>query len=352
MKVAILTLNYGWNNSNFNGGPGIFTWSLHKSLNLAGIENDVYYRIPNVDNYYLDDSCIHVASFPKSLGSDSKSMYYDLLHVVSNHQYLEYLNKNGIAPVAGANIVPNSAPEHCLKYLSQEELILRNRQIIEERRIIKNSVVLFWLHQSMFQRREYERLGLKDLDSCRLIRNGVDINMFKPPKENDGYISWSGKRWWTKGYWILEYIANKLPNEKFVAFSENYLGINAENVKTVIGLPHYKVAEMLKSKIHLNTSCTENQALSILEAMSCGIPVVATNVSGNPEIIEHGKTGFLYDIDNPDEAIEYIRILNEDKKLRRKIGSNARKYIVKNFSFKAMGKLFKDIYEEAISNGV
>jgi len=72
----------------------------------------------------------------------------------------------------------------------------------------------------------------------------------------------------------------------------------------------------------------------ILEAMSVGLPVVATRIAGVPEIIEEGKTGFLVRDKNPDELADRLGRLLKDEKLRKKMSRNclkaARKYSWKN----------------------
>jgi glycosyltransferase involved in cell wall biosynthesis len=89
--------------------------------------------------------------------------------------------------------------------------------------------------------------------------------------------------------------------------------------------------------------------LGIIEAMSCGIPVVACSVGGVPEIVDHGKSGLLVpsgDVPAMADALE--RLINDEPE-RRRLGVNGRKRVEENFSIDLhMGRLIK-VYERLMS---
>lgn len=86
--------------------------------------------------------------------------------------------------------------------------------------------------------------------------------------------------------------------------------------------------------IFVNVSNTEGLPVSIMEALSFGIPVIATNVGGVGEIVKHHFNGYLLDVDFSDEdfafRIKNIVFSDEEKKLRRR--QNAREYWEENFN--------------------
>jgi glycosyltransferase involved in cell wall biosynthesis len=69
-----------------------------------------------------------------------------------------------------------------------------------------------------------------------------------------------------------------------------------------------------------------------LEAMACGLPVVASRIGGIPEFVEHGRSGFLFTPGNPRELAERIHCLQEDRELRRRMGQEARTIALERYS--------------------
>lgn len=70
--------------------------------------------------------------------------------------------------------------------------------------------------------------------------------------------------------------------------------------------------------ILLLSSKTEALPTVIIEAMSCGVPVIATNCKFGPsEIIEHGKSGFIYEQNDIDKLIKYIKVLDNKEEYKR-----------------------------------
>ena len=92
------------------------------------------------------------------------------------------------------------------------------------------------------------------------------------------------------------------------------------------------------------SSISEGISLSILEAMSAGLPVVATNVGGNPEIIEHKKTGFLVESNNPYALAKALLYLLKNENYRKNTGKTARKKVEEQFNFKKMVKNYEKLY--------
>ncbi len=81
----------------------------------------------------------------------------------------------------------------------------------------------------------------------------------------------------------------------------------------------------------------------LAEAAACEKPCVGFNISSNPELILHEKTGFLAPAFNISKAADYLTILIENKALREKMGQNGRKHILKNFTFKHSIELIKEL---------
>ena len=103
------------------------------------------------------------------------------------------------------------------------------------------------------------------------------------------------------------------------------------------------------SDIYLSTSLYEGLPISILEAMSIGLPILASNVIGNMDTIENGKSGFLYELENIDTAVSYLNRLSKSKSLREKLGDSALNRQRSIFSKKSMVNQYMKIYKKLIN---
>ena len=83
---------------------------------------------------------------------------------------------------------------------------------------------------------------------------------------------------------------------------------------------------------------------TLLEAMSCGIPVVATSIPGVSDVITDHKTGILVPPHNPEKMANAILMLIEDSKLREEISSNARKHVQKYFDWDIVTSKIEKVY--------
>jgi len=85
--------------------------------------------------------------------------------------------------------------------------------------------------------------------------------------------------------------------------------------------------------IFVHPTYTEGFSLSLVEAAMLGLPIVTTNVGGNIEIIEDGKSGLLVNPKNVNELQEAIEKLIVFKKVRNRLGKNARQRYLEEFEF-------------------
>ena len=105
---------------------------------------------------------------------------------------------------------------------------------------------------------------------------------------------------------------------------------------------------LYSADIFLSTSLYEGLSISILEAMSVGLPILASNVVGNRDTIENGKSGFLYELEDIEMAVFYLRKLSKSKILRQKFGNSAFNRQRSIFSKKSMLKQYMQIYKNQI----
>ena len=91
--------------------------------------------------------------------------------------------------------------------------------------------------------------------------------------------------------------------------------------------------------------------LVALEAMACGTPVLATRVSGLPEMIEDWQTGFLVKPGDVGQLAMGLRFLAGDPDLRRHMGRNARTRVLEGFQWSAVAERYLDVFRTAAGEG-
>jgi glycosyltransferase involved in cell wall biosynthesis len=99
----------------------------------------------------------------------------------------------------------------------------------------------------------------------------------------------------------------------------------------------------------VSSSTTEGISLTILEAMAVGLPVVATNVGGNPEIVVEGGTGRLVNPRCPDELALAMRQMLADRDAWPVMGQLGRQRIEKHFNVHSMVRQYEDLYLDLLS---
>ena len=106
------------------------------------------------------------------------------------------------------------------------------------------------------------------------------------------------------------------------------------------------VPELLRSMdIFVLPSLAEGISNTILEAMASGLPLVATDVGGNSELVVRNKTGFLVPRSNPVALSQAIQRYIDDPDLRRLHGSRARRRCEDEFSIDTMVLRYQELYD-------
>jgi len=99
--------------------------------------------------------------------------------------------------------------------------------------------------------------------------------------------------------------------------------------------------------IYVLSSFSEGMSLSLLEAMSAGLPVVATAVGGNVDLVEDGGSGMLVPSGDAAAMQQAIVDLAADAQMRDRMGEASRKIVVARYSRDAMIRRYSDIYSRA-----
>ncbi|MDY7082281.1 MAG: glycosyltransferase [Halobacteria archaeon] len=210
-----------------------------------------------------------------------------------------------------------------------------------------------------------EELGLEKYED-KLYTNGaryIDTEKFSVQvqyEERDNFVGFVGRLDVEKGVDKLVEVAEKLPEDVRFLFVgdgdyremlENRLSDEIERgtVETVGWVDHDEVPEQLnRLKLHILLSdSTEGLPTIILESFGCGTPVYSTSVSGVPDVVKEGETGFLMENDELDTdkvADKITEILSRDD--LRSISRNCRSVAEDDYSFDAAVRRYKDILND------
>jgi len=109
-------------------------------------------------------------------------------------------------------------------------------------------------------------------------------------------------------------------------------------------VPHEKIPQyMVASDVFVLASLSEGFPNVLLEAMAAGLPIVATNVMGLPEIIKDGENGFLVEPKDPEGIAEKVLQLLGDDGLRQRVSKNNQER-VKAHSWEGVIDRLEEVY--------
>lgn len=127
---------------------------------------------------------------------------------------------------------------------------------------------------------------------------------------------------------------------------------NKEYPSNIIFKPFMPRNELLgfypQCDVALLPSLFDNSPLFIYESMAAGLPVIATNVGGIPELIEHAKTGYLFEMGDDKKLASFILDLIRDPVNREYMSENAQKFIRNYASLEKIAGQKMNLYNTVI----
>jgi len=221
-----------------------------------------------------------------------------------------------------------------------------------------------------------ERYGIEK-DKVEVIYNGVDFlndrflcDVNKDEywedlglKDDDLIVIVPGRLHIMKGYrYLIEAmpkIVDLTPNVKFLFIGDgpyeeslkeliNKLGVNEQVL--FLGYRTDIIQLMKISDLVVLPSLSECLPYVLLEAHACGKAIVATNISGIPEIVEDKKTGLLVPVKNSEKLAEAVSKLLSDDSMRNRMAVNGKNRINKLFTVQNMLSKTYELYDFLLKN--
>lgn len=206
-----------------------------------------------------------------------------------------------------------------------------------------------------------------------LVRNGIDLGRFRPYPHPPGVpprIIAVGRLVETKGFHVLVEACARLRQagrtcrclivgegpeadrlQKMVA------DLRLEDRVELLGqlqpeelLPYFRSADLLAMPACVRNNDQDGIPTVLIEAMAMEIPVVATRVSGIPELVRDGETGLLVNPDDPEALGAALARLLADGELARRLAAAGRDLVVSEFNLQRSAARLLDLFREALGS--
>ena len=387
-----------------HGGAAKVGWRLSEAQRRLGHTSNLLVAKRNLGSEYSDTIDTTVDELIKQNCISKGQLYYEFegSHDIIHHDYFKnadilnlhnlhgnYFNPftlpllSAIKPVVWTLHDMQSFTGHCAHSLSCEKWqtecsncpdlnlypsikIDLTQQLFNDKKIIYDNSDFNIIVPSNWLKEKVEKSILKN-HKVELIYNGINTNTFKPLNKIEirkkynipegmkiiGNLAVGGlSNSWKGGNFILEIMKDILRQRNDIIF------LNVGETKdfdfpNVINIPFLKeeneiVEAFALMDIFLFTSIAENCPLVVIEAISCGVPVVSFNVGGVPEIVRDGKEGVIVNQGDTESALRQIFYLFNNLEKLVELSNNGRKRAQSVFDHDIVTRKYEHFYRSTI----
>ncbi len=220
-------------------------------------------------------------------------------------------------------------------------------------------------------------IGVRPPARIKQIYNGVDVVRYSPGARSDNVPAFL----WQPGVFVVGTVGRMQGEKDHLTLVEAFCRLTRDcperdrkRLRLALigdGPLHQQAADLLKERgladlawlpgrrddvaavmrlfdVFVLPSLAEGVSNTILEAMATGLPVVATDVGGTPELVDDGTTGTLVEPGDPEEMSRAIRRYLDQPDLARQHGEAGRRRVEREFSLSEMVASYQRLYDELL----
>lgn len=357
------------------GGSGILATRL--GVELAKTGHDVHfityerpyairgYDIPNLKVHlvsvveyplfkyppYTIALASEMARVTKRENLDLINVHYALPHSTAAHLAREMTSKPYITTLHGSDVTilgsdPSYEPANTMSIEASDAITTVSKYMAEEAKNTLRIEKEIHVIPNFVNHEEFQPAPCQIIDSPK--PRGITlihVSNFRPVKRVDDLV------------YCMCIITKNDPNAQLILVGDGPERPRVErlidrlDLRKNVTMTGYRsdVAQIMNcADVFLLSSETENAPLTILEAMSCGLPVIATNVGGIPEQVQDGVNGFLVSLKNPEMIAESVLKLANDDRLLSKMGETARKTVLERYTKDRVLEQYIEVFNSVI----
>jgi glycosyltransferase involved in cell wall biosynthesis len=157
---------------------------------------------------------------------------------------------------------------------------------------------------------------------------------------------------WERGIEFACYFVGEGPLRREVEVEIAKAGLS-DKINLLGTLPRPEVASLLSrmnvmalASVQTRRGNREGIPVALMEGMASGLPVVASAISGIPELVESGRTGLLVPSRDPVALADALEKLSKDQELRRRLGTAGREKVMREFNLRINAAELRDLLME------
>ena len=175
--------------------------------------------------------------------------------------------------------------------------------------------------------------------------NFVHVSNFRPVKDTPFIVE------------AFAEVVKEIPDIGLILVGEGPERKKCEDLANKLGIANHVIFQGVRSYITpiyncatalLSASKNESFGLTLAEAMACEIPAIAPRIGGVPEVIDHEKNGFIYELGDKESLVSYMIQLLENEDLKQKMGEDGRKKVTEQFEGSLIADQYLNWYERIL----